>query len=130
MALRDDGLSVVRVRKGELLLRLRENRGKHAHEADAAAVAFLARLAADSRSLVAAYEASDEREVRRLFEGIKAITTPQTYLQDYDRVIGMLAMSVSDEVEITEEQYRHFVLDEWEWSRHFKTINASYGARR
>ncbi len=125
MGLRDNGLSSVTVRKKELLAKLRENREKHAQEAQAAKTAYYKKLETRVAELHSALK-EDTSSVSSKFSAVRELIEPQSYLSDYDRVIGMLDMSVSDEIVISEEQFRHFVQDEWLWTDSFKTINASY----
>ena len=54
---------------------------------------------------------------------------PESHVDDYDKAIGMMKFEVRDEVEITEEDYSRFFLDEWNWSDGFKHLTTVYNSR-
>lgn len=51
---------------------------------------------------------------------------PVSQEKSYDRAIKMLEMSVDDEILLTEDEFSQYVMDQWAWSNHFKTITSSY----
>jgi hypothetical protein len=51
---------------------------------------------------------------------------PVNQTKDYDRVIGMLEMSMSSEVELDEQDYQQYVMDDWSWKGSFLASNAMY----
>jgi hypothetical protein len=51
---------------------------------------------------------------------------PQDHTRDYDRVISMLEMDLTDIVELSETDYAQYVLDDWEWKRQFLGTNRAY----
>lgn len=56
---------------------------------------------------------------------------PENQTKHYDRVIRMLELSLADDVEISEQQFAHYVMDEWDWSGRHKLSVANYaGATR
>lgn len=54
---------------------------------------------------------------------------PEDHTREYDRAIGMLEMSMTDIVELTEEDYKRYVQDDWTWKRQFLMRNTAYGSR-
>ena len=54
------------------------------------------------------------------------LTVPMDQTKDYERVISMLKSSISDEIELNEEDYTKFVLDTWDWTNQFRTSNSTY----
>jgi hypothetical protein len=40
----------------------------------------------------------------------------------------MLEMALAEEVELSEEDYQQYVMDEWSWREVFLTSNASYSS--
>lgn len=55
-----------------------------------------------------------------------ALDKPVTYQKQYDDVIGMLEMATDTEIELSTEEYRQFVLDEWQWKHHFLSNTQKY----
>ena len=55
------------------------------------------------------------------------LSRPISYVEQYDKVIGLFKMVVEDTVEITSTEYSQYVLDEWSWRSQFDTSNSFYG---
>lgn len=51
---------------------------------------------------------------------------PQSYVTQYDRVIGMLKMSVDENVALDAESYDQYVQDQWAWSNAFTNSTVQY----
>lgn len=51
---------------------------------------------------------------------------PQDHTRDYERVLQMLDMSVDDEIELSENDFGRYVMDDWEWSQGFIANTSSY----
>lgn len=51
---------------------------------------------------------------------------PVEHLDDYDEVISALEHMENNSVELSENQYRQYVLDKWTFSESFKNINSTY----
>jgi hypothetical protein len=57
------------------------------------------------------------------------LTQPVDQTKDYERAIGMLEMSLGDDVELSEMDYQQYVLDDWNWKTNFLTSNAFYSQK-
>lgn len=112
----------IRVKKNALLEKIRENRAEHR--------AIFEKAVEGYKDFVIA---NLDRRIERLRQG-KAIeetlyfAVPQDHTDDYDRVIGMLEMSLDEELELEESLYRMYVDNNWAWAQNFATSNASYTA--
>lgn len=51
---------------------------------------------------------------------------PQSYVTQYDRVLGMLKMSVDENVKLDADSYDQYVLDQWQWSNAFANSTVAY----
>ena len=51
---------------------------------------------------------------------------PVNATKEYERAIRMLEMTTRENVELTADEFRNYVEDDWEWSREAKTINSMY----
>jgi len=58
--------------------------------------------------------------------GHSRLAVPEEHLEDYDRMLSMLALTTQTEIELTEHQYREYILDEWDWRRSFVSNTLSY----
>ena len=54
------------------------------------------------------------------------LVQPQDQTQDYNRVLGMLGVMESDTVELSEDDYSKFVMDNWQWKLDFIGSTAAY----
>lgn len=51
---------------------------------------------------------------------------PMNQTAAYERVIGMLEMTVDEVIELEESDYQQYVLDQWGWSAATTATNAFY----
>lgn len=51
---------------------------------------------------------------------------PVNHTKDYDRVITMLQMSIAPEIEVSQDDFAKYAMDDWHWKREFLTTNAAY----
>src|SRR4051812_43382189 len=51
---------------------------------------------------------------------------PTNFKKAYDQVIGMLELSVEDNVKLDAKDYERYVRDQWEWSESFNNATTTY----
>lgn len=51
---------------------------------------------------------------------------PINHQEDYDAIIGVIEMSVDDTVELDEDEYRYYVLDNWSWKKQWASTISAY----
>lgn len=51
---------------------------------------------------------------------------PENHLEDYNRVIDMLKLSVADKVELSSSDFDAYVRNNWSWRSSFLNTNSSY----
>ena len=120
----DLGDSKVTIEKNNLLEKIRTNRNKHVAEYEEAFAGF--RLALIKELEDKLVDAKAGKEVSQVLEA----SAPHNHTEDYDCVISMLEMSVSTEITITEQQFKQYVLDKWNWQAAFKASTAMYKGNR
>jgi len=54
------------------------------------------------------------------------VTPPEDHTDDYDAAIEMLKWATGTDIELDEQTFRHYVLNEWDWTRSFITTNSAY----
>ena len=54
------------------------------------------------------------------------LTAPKTYERDYNQAISMLEWENREDVELTADEFRYFVMDEWDWSQAFTVTSGCY----
>ena len=124
MLMNDFGESKITVKKDELLVKIRGNRDAHRGVFLEAQKGYREKVIDELDVMLK--DAREGRGIRRTVE----LVEPQDHTRDYDRVIKMLEMMVGDEVVITDRQFAHFVLDEWEWQQAFEHSTRSYRGSR
>ena len=80
------------------------------------AIAELERMLADAKA---------GKKIRRSVH----LTPPMNQTKDYDRVLKMLDMTTDDVVELSEDDFAQYVMDEWRWKEQFTQVNSTYSPR-
>jgi hypothetical protein len=108
------------VPKETLLAKLRENRDAHQAIFEEAVEGYKKRA-------VELLEGHIERIRKGSLERVHVVLPmPENHKDDYDRVIAMLEMDISNTVEIPEDDFTAYVMDDWAWKHGFLTSTASY----
>lgn len=113
-------MRTVRVNKGDLVNALTENRKKHKEEFDKACQGYRADMLAFMAEKSRLIEAGQNIPV------IVEDTPPKDHTEDYNVALKMLEMEVNSVVELTHEEFRHMILDDWAWRRHWSELNTKY----
>lgn len=117
-------MNTVKVRKDELLAKLKSNRENHR--------ALFLEAQEGYRDLVIAEldkSLKDAREGREIRTYIR-MDAPQDHTDDYDNVIEMLKMSVEDVVELKAIEFQCYVMDKWQWAQAAFLQNSAYAAAK
>jgi len=61
-----------------------------------------------------------------LVEVYVRLPRPEDHTTDYDRVLKMLEMHSFQEIEIDQESFASYVMDDWTWKRQFLATNSAY----
>jgi hypothetical protein len=109
----------VNVSRVGLILKIEGNRAKHIRQFDSALVGWRKKLVASlSKALRHARAGRDPK--------IPHLPKPQRFVDEYDRVLGMLRMSKQAEVTLTSADFDCFVRDKWDWSAAFANSTIGY----
>ena len=112
------------VKKDELLSKLKENKTKHIAIFKDAMVKYKKKAAERLASTLKKVESG-----KKFSLSFADIPKPVTYEKEYDKVIGLLTMSIASEIDITASEYTCYVLDDWTWKQHFfSNTTRMYGA--
>lgn len=117
---RDLGLQSVRVKKDELLEKLKSNCEKHTAEYTIALVGYKDDVRSQLVKLVSELDAG-----RRIKSSI-SFDEPQCHKEDYEIVIEMLEMSIDEYIDLSMSEFRQYVQDKWTWKEKFMTTNSKY----
>lgn len=112
------------VERLSLLEKVRKNRAKHEQEYNEARddyKALVIKICQDNIAALTDIGVSDKK--------IKNIPErPVHYLNEYDRSIQMLVMSVEENITLSSQEFDQLVMDNWAWKNSFLATNSSYKA--
>lgn len=110
----------IKVKKDELLNTLIKNREEHERIYKEAVEKYKKALVVYLKKMTSRAEAG-----KRINHHINLVI-PTHNIKDYDRVIGMLKMSVETEISLTENEFSQYVLDDWSWKSTFASNTQAY----
>jgi hypothetical protein len=67
-------------------------------------------------------EAQSGKKIAR----VAFFTEPEDHTRDYDRILKMLEMCSESHVELNEDEFGQYVMDDWQWKRQFLLSNSAY----
>jgi hypothetical protein len=119
-----DIMREVEVNKLDLLVKLKENKAKHISEHKEARKVYNEKLIEWAEQLILDTKAN--REVIPWFKE----DVPTSFEEEYKLAIDMLEWSTeTDTVLLTQNEFKQYVNDEWNWSQGFKATNSKYGVQ-
>lgn len=137
---------IVKVKKEELLAKIRENRAAHIKEYEEAVDAFKEMATREIQKLhsvlnegvkevkkeLKVYQGNVDEGALKVAFNIKMpqialnLITPEDKRDDYDKLITMFEMEVEDVVELTQGEFNQYIHDETDWAVQAKMSNSSY----
>lgn len=112
--------------KQKLLAILRTNRETHLSDFEQAWKGFIVTVIEDTEKLLqTAKEGGSPPNDRWQLSWSK----PESHVSDYDRAIGMVEHNVSDTLDLGDQDFSQFVLDEWQWKMHFAATTEMYAGK-
>lgn len=112
----------VTVMTSDLIENLKSNYSQHIDEYEEAIDGWKKKQIEDAMKVIAAVE-QDFLDEASFPHNVK----PESHGRDYERAIGMLEMHTDKTIELSEDEYRRYIEDDWDWSHHFKVVGATYG---
>ena len=110
----------VKVNKAELVKIVTNNKKEHASIYNEAIQKYRTQL--EEKILNLLEMVRNKEDVSHSIDLVK----PSNYLQQYQRALKMLEMSVEDEVTLDAVTFKNLVMDEWDWKTQFLYSNAAY----
>ena len=114
------GELTINVRRTELLEALKENRDLHGAAFEKAKAGY---VRVERRHLLEALDRLDRGE---MINRILGNVPPENHTSDYDDAIDMMMWSTDDIVELTQQQFKQYVKDDWGWKNQWVTSNSMY----
>ncbi|HDY87689.1 MAG TPA: hypothetical protein ENH82_06160 [bacterium] len=116
-------MNTVKVEKDRLLKKLIVNRDSHRAEFLKAQKGFREEVIEQLDEAL-----QDARNGKRINTCFK-LPAPVDQTSDYDTAIEMLDWVVDDEIELTQQAFRQYILDDWHWKTDWTVSNSAYMAR-
>lgn len=110
----------VKAEKESVLKTLIENRATHAEIVKEARKGFV------EKARTALKQRLDQLESGKIVELTFNLYPPQDQTKVYDTAIKMLQMHTDATIELSSDQVRSLVMDEWDWTGAFLTTNSAY----
>lgn len=110
----------VTCKKDEILAKLKTNRDQHAQLVKEAREGYVAKAQEElSKKLGLLKEG-------KLVALSFTLKVPKDFTTVYNTTIGMLEAHTKDEIDLTADEYRHLIEDNWDWTRDFIASNVGY----
>ena len=113
-------MKTVSVNRHELISELTVNRDQHRGVFEEALAGYRARLTVELERRI-----RDVSKGRRIDHHIR-LPEPEDHTADYDRIIKMAEMSVRDTIELSDNEFAQYVMDQWHWKQGFTDSTAVY----
>jgi hypothetical protein len=114
------GMSMVTVKRDDLVAKLKTNRDGHRAIFEEALTGYKDKVVAELERHLQEVRAGKVRVIA------VSLPEPSDHTRDYDRIISMCEMSVDEELELTQDEFASYVMDDWQWKRQFLSSNAGY----
>jgi hypothetical protein len=112
----------VKVNREQLEQKVQENRNAHRAVFEDAQKNYRDLVIEELDKMLA-----DARSGRKIIRAV-LLPEPEDHTEDYDRVLAMLDMSVDEVIELEEEDFKCYVLDQWGWQRSFASNTMRYSS--
>jgi len=106
--------------KAEILTKLKINRDQHSQRVKEAREGYVTKA---QEELTKKLNLLKEGKLVALSFSLKV---PKDFTTVYNTTIGMLEAHTKEEIELSADEYRHLIEDNWEWTREFLTSNVGY----
>jgi hypothetical protein len=118
-------VNTITVRKVDLVAKVTENRDLHVAAHSAALDGWRQTVKDALREAVPAFERDEDLSA---FNFAYKYAKPASFVDEYDRVLEMLEWETADDIRLSEDDFRHFIQDDWDWSKSFKMSSSQYTA--
>lgn len=113
-------MKTVRIKKAELREIVAANRERHVATFEQAWVRYRELVLEELDAM--RDEALAGKKIRRSI----SLVEPQNHADDYDQLLRMLDLEVSEEVELGYSEFTNYVMDDWGWKQQWNDSTAVY----
>lgn len=113
-------MKTVRLHRDEFVTTVQENRDNHRALFEEAVEGFRVRWIEELERRL--HDVRRGREIKQYF----SLPEPEDHTDDYDRILTMACMSVDDVIELSEDEFAMYVMDQWTWKNNFTRTTTMY----
>jgi hypothetical protein len=113
-------MRTVTVTRDDFIKKVSQNRETHRAVFEQALEGYRKRLTHELEQRI-----KDLQRGRRIDHHI-GLPLPEDHTEDYDRVLQMATMSIHDTIELTEDEFGRYVMDQWHWKQDFADSTELY----
>lgn len=113
-------MRVIRIDRDEFVVTVKENRDNHRAVFERALDGYRDRWIQELERRLR--DVRRGREINQYF----SLPEPEDHTDDYDRILTMARMQIDDVIELTEEEFGMYVMDQWAWKSHFTSTTSRY----
>jgi hypothetical protein len=124
-------MNQVKVKKEELLAKLRANLDKHVNDYTEACKGYrleaaiqLAQKADKIAELTKKLRDGETLPIEPIY--FEDLDMPQSHEGDYRQIIEMAEMSTDDIIILSHSEFKQYIRDDWSWKQNFTISNAKY----
>lgn len=108
------------MKKKDLIEVIKSNRKAHRAQFEKAFEGYCVMLREQLEKMLKAVKA------RKPVSTYISLVAPRDQTVDYERILAMLDRTINETVELTEEEFQQYVLDQWEWTAAVTASNSFY----
>lgn len=113
-------MRTVRLNRDALVATVQENRDSHRSVFEEALEGHRERWIKELEPRL--HDVRRGREINQYF----SLPEPEDHTDDYDRILTMARMSVDDVIELSEDEFGMYVMDQWSWKSNFTRTTTMY----
>ncbi|GAB3862582.1 hypothetical protein GCM10028801_28330 [Nocardioides maradonensis] len=117
-------MRVIKVDRDEFVAKVQQNRDNHRAVFERALEGYRDRWIRELEQRL-----HDVRRGRAIDQYFR-LPEPEDHTDDYDRVLTMARMQIDDVIELSEDEFAMYVMDQWAWKSDFASTTSRYVRRR
>lgn len=110
----------IKIERAKLLAEVKKNRTAHEKAYKESMIGYQHDSIEELKRMLADASAGKD------FLDHTGLDKPVSYLKDYDRIIRQLELSSEKIIELNEQEFNQYVMDEWGWKQSFTHLNTMY----
>lgn len=126
---RNLGLNTIRVEKQKLLDALHKNKDKHVLEYTESLKGYREEVLKKLSNKVKEIKKTEDKEL----PGVNlylSLAVPESHEGEYKVAIDMLEWSIDSHVDLTQQDFKSYILDEWSWKESFTRTAMMYNSSK